>query len=232
MSDAAERTGLRERKAAATRLAIGRALSQRLVARSLGEITVDELAEAAGVSRMTVFNYFPTKEHIVDYIFAVWLYEEQTASRRLGLRGVAALLHVFEAMGALTAESPSRARQVASWFASRPLDRPPPALTRADRELIAPDQADQPLRMGREMFPEAIAEARALGEIDPPSTDFELAHLIGVVLFGTPLIGHSRPDLDWVAIYRHHARRALGLDRPEARPPQEKRTKRTKRGGG
>ena len=60
MGDAAERVGLRERKAAATRLAIGRALSQRLVARNLGEITVDELAEAAGVSRMTVFNYFPT----------------------------------------------------------------------------------------------------------------------------------------------------------------------------
>lgn len=219
----AQKPGLRERKAAATRLAIARALAQRLTTRSLGEITADELAEAAGVSRMTLFNYFPTKEHIVDQIFAIWLYEEQCASRRLELRGVARILHLFQTFGELTAESPARARMVAAWFAARPFDRPPPELTRADRELIAPDLAEHPLLMGRDAWPQAIAEARALGEIDSPSSDYELGHLLGVLLFGTPLVGHSTPDLDWVEIYLHHGRCALGLDAgPKKRPKKTK----------
>ncbi len=207
-----EKVGLRDRKAAATRLAIARALSQRLVSRSLGEITADEIAEAAGVSRMTFFNYFPSKELVLDHIFLTWLFEEQCESEQSGLRGLPALLHLFEHFGRITQESPTRARQIAAWFAARPLGVEPPELTRADRELIAPDHADRPLVMGRDRFPRAIAEAREAGEFDLPSSDFEIAHLIGTLLFATPLLGQSTPTLDWVGLYRHHARRALGLD--------------------
>lgn len=217
MDSAREKVGLRDRKAAATRLAIARALSQRLVSRSLAEITADEIAEAAGVSRMTFFNYFPSKELVLDHIFVAWLYEEQCESERQGLRGLAAILHLFEHFGRLTEESPTRARQIAAWFAGRPFDLTPPDLTRADRELIAPDLADRPLVMGRDRFPIAIREARDAGELDLASSDFEIAHLIGTLLFATPLLGHSSPTLDWVGLYRHHARRALGLDVREER---------------
>jgi AcrR family transcriptional regulator len=57
--------GLRERKKAATRLAIHQAGMRLFAERGFGATTVDDIAEAAEVSRATVFAYFPTKEEIV-----------------------------------------------------------------------------------------------------------------------------------------------------------------------
>jgi AcrR family transcriptional regulator len=57
--------GLRERKKAATRLAIHEAGMRLFAERGFGATTVDDIADAADVSRATVFAYFPTKEEIV-----------------------------------------------------------------------------------------------------------------------------------------------------------------------
>ncbi len=53
---------LRARKRAATRLAISNAASELFLAFGFEQVTVDDIATAANVGRMTVFNYFPRKE--------------------------------------------------------------------------------------------------------------------------------------------------------------------------
>jgi AcrR family transcriptional regulator len=58
-------TGLRELKKNRTRQAIADAAAGLFQARGFDEVTVDEIAEAAEVSKKTVFNYFPTKEDLV-----------------------------------------------------------------------------------------------------------------------------------------------------------------------
>jgi AcrR family transcriptional regulator len=57
--------GLRERKKQATRLAIRDAGMRLFAERGFAGTTMDQIAEAADVSRATVFAYFPTKEEIV-----------------------------------------------------------------------------------------------------------------------------------------------------------------------
>ena len=57
--------GLRERKKAATRKAIHEARSRLFGEQGFAGTTIDQIAEAADVSRATVFHYFPTKESIV-----------------------------------------------------------------------------------------------------------------------------------------------------------------------
>jgi AcrR family transcriptional regulator len=54
--------GLRERKKTETRKAISDAALALAVERGPAEVTVDDIADAAGVSARTVFNYFGTKE--------------------------------------------------------------------------------------------------------------------------------------------------------------------------
>ena len=58
-------TGLRERKKRATRLAIHEAGMRLFAEQGFTATTIDEIADAADVSRATVFTYFPTKEEIV-----------------------------------------------------------------------------------------------------------------------------------------------------------------------
>jgi AcrR family transcriptional regulator len=58
-------TGLRERKKQQTREQIAEAARRLFAERGFAKVTVAEVARAADVSEQTVFNYFPTKEHLV-----------------------------------------------------------------------------------------------------------------------------------------------------------------------
>ncbi|GGP26865.1 TetR family transcriptional regulator [Silvimonas amylolytica] len=55
-------TDLRTRKRLATRQSISLAATRLFLERGFDNVTVDEIAAAAEVGRMTVFNYFPRKE--------------------------------------------------------------------------------------------------------------------------------------------------------------------------
>ena len=57
--------GLRERKKQQTRQLILDAATRLFVERGFDGVTVSEIARAAELSEMTVFNYFPTKEDLV-----------------------------------------------------------------------------------------------------------------------------------------------------------------------
>jgi AcrR family transcriptional regulator len=56
--------GLRERKKRETRQRISNVATSLFIARGFDNVTVAEIAEAANVSKMTVFNYFPRKEEL------------------------------------------------------------------------------------------------------------------------------------------------------------------------
>lgn len=57
--------GLRERKKRQTAVRIWRSAISLFAERSFDEVSVAEIAAAAEVSKMTVFNYFPSKEDLV-----------------------------------------------------------------------------------------------------------------------------------------------------------------------
>ena len=59
------RTGLRDRKKAQTRLAISDVATRLFVERGFENVSVAKIALEADVSRKTVFNYFPRKEDLV-----------------------------------------------------------------------------------------------------------------------------------------------------------------------
>ncbi len=59
-----DQQSLRERKKRATRQAISNVATRLFLERGFDEVTVAEIAEAANVAKMTVFNYFPRKEDL------------------------------------------------------------------------------------------------------------------------------------------------------------------------
>jgi AcrR family transcriptional regulator len=60
----AAEAGLRERKKQQTRELIAKAANRLFAARGFDAVTVAQVARAANVSEVTVFNYFPTKEDL------------------------------------------------------------------------------------------------------------------------------------------------------------------------
>jgi AcrR family transcriptional regulator len=78
--------GLRERKKQATRTLIADTALRLFMERGYDQTTVADVAEAAGVSVKTVFNYFPAKEDLffdqADEMEQMWL--DAVADRRPG----------------------------------------------------------------------------------------------------------------------------------------------------
>jgi len=58
-------TGLRERRKQEARQAISGIAMRMFAASGFDEVTISQVADAAGVSKMTVTNYFPRKEDLV-----------------------------------------------------------------------------------------------------------------------------------------------------------------------
>jgi AcrR family transcriptional regulator len=63
-------TGLRERKKQRTRQVIAEVALRLFAERGFEAVTVNEVAEAAGVAKVTLFKYFPTKESLVLHAVA------------------------------------------------------------------------------------------------------------------------------------------------------------------
>lgn len=61
---------LRERKKLRTREAISTAAIELFVEHGFDQVSITQVAEAAEVSRRTLFAYFPTKEDLVIHRFA------------------------------------------------------------------------------------------------------------------------------------------------------------------
>src|ERR1700721_1669084 len=58
-------SGLRERRKQETRQAVSDIATGLFVANGFEEVTISQVADAAGVAKMTVTNYFPRKEDLV-----------------------------------------------------------------------------------------------------------------------------------------------------------------------
>jgi AcrR family transcriptional regulator len=71
----------RARKKAATKQSIQEHALRLFVEKGYDATTVDEIADAAGVSHMTFFRYFPRKEAVVEYDEYDPLLEELVAAR-------------------------------------------------------------------------------------------------------------------------------------------------------
>ncbi|XVQ85761.1 TetR/AcrR family transcriptional regulator [Microbispora siamensis] len=95
-----ETLGLRERKKRQTRSLISDVASGLFMQRGFDNVTVAEVAEAAGVSTKTVFNYFPRKEDLFldRYPEAVELVTRAVRERAEGESPLAALRRLFLGM--------------------------------------------------------------------------------------------------------------------------------------
>src|SRR5262250_1584648 len=132
--------GLRERRKQETRQAISDIATQMFVTRGFDEVTIAQVADAAGVAKMTVTNYFPRKEDLVfDRAEVVIRHLADVIATRLPGESMLAAIRrdyaeaVARADVTLGLSSPAFARMIVS----------SPALTSRVREML--DQRERAL---------------------------------------------------------------------------------------
>jgi AcrR family transcriptional regulator len=89
--------GLRERKKAETRQRISDIATALFAVRGFDQVSVAEIAEAANVAKMTVFNYFPRKEDLMldRYPELLDAVSDAVHGRRAGESPLSALRRMF-----------------------------------------------------------------------------------------------------------------------------------------
>jgi AcrR family transcriptional regulator len=132
--------GLRERRKQETGQVISDIATQMFVTRGFDEVTIAQVADAAGVAKMTVTNYFPRKEDLVfDRAEVVIRHLADVIATRLPGESMLAAIRrdyaeaVARADVTLGLSSPAFARMILS----------SPALTGRAREML--DQREQAL---------------------------------------------------------------------------------------
>jgi AcrR family transcriptional regulator len=127
--------GLRERKKRQTRELLTGTANRLFVDRGFDAVTVAEIARAANVSEVTVFNYFPTKE---DLFFGGMQFFEETLLDAVRTRAPGeSVLEAFRRpvlAGFPVLAADKRARSI---VAARKVISASPALEAHEREIVA-----------------------------------------------------------------------------------------------
>jgi AcrR family transcriptional regulator len=169
----------RSRKRFATRQAISDAATRLFAEHGFDQVTIDEIAEAADVGRMTVFNHFRRKEDMFFDLDQEWQND---------------LLHALEERE--TGVSPSEAFRRFAHLAVE--QRTPyvmfsPASQRFRDALAASEPLNARLRAIRDEAAEMLAGtlARGMGDQCPSADAHFAAHLMAAVWEASVMQGHA-----------------------------------------
>lgn len=201
--------GLRERKAAETKVRLAFAAIDLFKEKTLDDISVSELCAAMNISEGTFFNYYPKKNDLILYITQLitidLIHEAGVRSSGSHLEFIEGL---FERVADLVVEHPWGMHEI---FGHQTLMRVPPQLPRvtalerqtAYPHIKEPIEKDMPATV-IELVGQRFQAAMAAGEI--PEVDLEAATIGHYAIFFAVPIALTWDDPTRV---RHEYRRLL-----------------------
>lgn len=198
----------REQNYARTRIALLDALAERLVDRSLEEIQVSELAEAADISQATFFNYFPSKTELLTYFIQVWSVEVAAVARRVEAEhdsALAAIEALLDHTAVVSGEYPNVMLETIAHQARMPVDLELPSVGVGERLLRLPDEPDVmslPDTGLSGILPIWLGKAIERGELPRTADVRTLMAAVASVFFGIPLVVGRRSPHAIRPLYR------------------------------
>jgi AcrR family transcriptional regulator len=174
--------GRRQRHQIETRQRIFRAALDLFAKRGYLETTVEDITEAADVGKGTFFNYFPTKEHVLEYYGEerVQALERGLAEARSGKRPVLAVLRELATdLAGQSSESPELLRAV---FAAN--------MTSA----VVLKELQKRIVRGRQILTEIIELGQKSREIRGDMPASEMARLFRLMFMGVTVAWAAHPE--------------------------------------
>jgi AcrR family transcriptional regulator len=186
--------GLREKKAARTRIGILDAAMELAGQGPPEAVPVDAICDRVGISTVTFFNYFPRRETLtLFFAWTRWL-AATVELRASPLKGAAAIRRTFRRAAELFAERPGFTLGFVG-FVTRmgsvrdELPRFEP--TSAEKRMLHPDVEGiedlEILRLDRQWV-RHIQEAVAVGELPSATEPGQMVMVLGSILYGMPVM--------------------------------------------
>lgn len=198
---------LRERKYAATKANLMRAVVSRLGTQSLDEVVVKDVCAEVQLSETTFFNYFPSKQDVVGYFVQIWSIETAWAmGQGLAETGshLAAVRRMFDhtatqdqnpigVMGEIVAYQ-ARSRQIFTFAPLTPAEYAHHFPNKAGIDTIEAQGIDQ-------LLVTHLVAAQQAGELNPDTDIHALTMALVAIFFVTPMmVGLGAMD-DLQAVY-------------------------------
>lgn len=177
---------LRERKYGDNRYKIMLEVQKRLTDEPLHAIFVEDICQAAGISKVTFFKYFPSKEAVVYYAVMKWEYERSYELSRNLYHGRKGIERVFESIS----EEPYALHLMLSltqYLSRGAAGDIAIAITPYEYSLFSAEA----FVAGTEHKSLAQIIAHYVGELDVPAKRESICKLLIAILYGAPVIAKA-----------------------------------------
>jgi AcrR family transcriptional regulator len=193
--------GLRDQKKAQQKIAIMDALVAGLETRELGDIRVEDLCSALGISKVTFFNYFDSKEQVIEYYVHRWQFSLRGELANAGLSGRKAIELIFESVG--THPAGQRVMNAVMLFFLKTDHYTPMPISEYEYYLFDPDAYTRGIRPGdmTDLLSDALEAARVEAE-----RRGELVRALAAGFYGVAITAKIRGDADLAEAYRKFVR--------------------------
>lgn len=191
--------GRRALKKAKTRQAILNTVYRLSQSVNFRNLKVKAIADAADITEMTFFNYFPKKEDILSYMMGIWALDLLVLQQQKPLRGEAAIRRIFQRTAEQVKRHPGLIVNFISYLVTEEINPEASAIEAADRSLLYPDLPDIyeiAIPSGNDML------MQHLNEIDPAQDHTATLLHLASCFYGDVLIAHTA-KLDIETLYNN-----------------------------
>ncbi len=176
---------LRERKKAAMKVALVKFFLAKLTSNRYDLVRVIDLCKEAGISKVTFFNYFDSKEELLRYSFRIWCMEISYELNREGAKGIQGLLHLLDHIAIRFKEMPYFFYSYYSYQIIDSRIRAPFTIKSEERKLLGPNYNDTEIHSLIQLIDSFVLDAVFKGEIkasDPKAiSGLIYTYLVGMI---------------------------------------------------
>lgn len=193
---------LKDRKSARLKLRILESTLDLMGTGPFREISVDQIADRAEISRGTLFNYFPQKKEIMFYYFEIWNFHRSVEQLQKPLTGVRAIERLFQQSAVIYKKRPGVALSVLSFIADLREKPQRIAISPAERRLLYPSMENieriEILQL-YERFNLHVEEALQAKNINTSLSKKDIVNLLETIWYGGFMVAHmSGKDIESV----------------------------------
>ncbi len=185
--------GLRDKKAARTKLSILEQTIELIDNGSFRDLLVDDICEKAEISKVTLFKYFPKKEDILVYFMRMWLFKRTVELKQDPKTGLGAIRYLFSVLADECNKYPGLILSLIGYISNLNTPPDPQEIKYEERKILYPDEKNlNEVRILEidQMFMNHLQEAAALGEIKAENVNSNTIQLLITIFYGSALTAH------------------------------------------